>query len=95
VRISRTWLSSRWFARTWARRWQAVARVSELRLGEKVFTSGFADPNPWSNSAGTTELGVNWYWNEFFKICAFWLRAEFGDPVLFRPGGLQKNADMF
>ena len=75
--------------------WEAVARVSELRLGEKVFTSGFADPNLWSNSAITTELGVNWYWNEFFKIYAFWLHGEFGDPVQFRPGGFQKNADMF
>jgi phosphate-selective porin OprO/OprP len=75
--------------------WEAVARVSELRLDEKIFTGGFADPNLWSNSAITTELGVNWYWNEFFKIYAFWLHGEFGDPVNFRAGGFQKNADMF
>ena len=25
----------------------------------------------------------------------FWLHGEFGDPVQFRPGGFQKNADMF
>ena len=31
--------------------WEVVGRVSELRLGEKIFTSGFADPNLWSNQA--------------------------------------------
>ena len=42
-----------------------------------------------------TELGVNWYWNEYFKIYMFWLHSEFGSPVEYRPGGLQKSADMF
>jgi phosphate-selective porin OprO/OprP len=74
---------------------EAVARVSELRVGENVFTAGFADPNLWSNSAVTTELGANWYWNEHFKIYMFWLHANFGDPVAFRPGGFQRDADMF
>ncbi|AMV38285.1 porin [Planctomyces sp. SH-PL62] len=75
--------------------WELVARASELRLGEQIFSSGFADPNLWSNRAATTEVGVNWYWNEYMKIYGFWLHGEFGDPVLYRPGGLQKSADMF
>ena len=70
--------------------WEAVARVSELRLGSDVFTAGFADPNLWSNSAVTTELGLNWYWNEYFKMYIFWLHGEFGQPVEYRPGGFQK-----
>ena len=75
--------------------WEVAGRVSQLRLGEKVFTGGFADPNLWSNSAATTELGLNWYWNEYIKIYMFWLHGEFGDPVQYRPGGFQKTADMF
>jgi phosphate-selective porin OprO and OprP len=75
--------------------WEAVARFSELHLSEKIFTSGFADPNLWSNSATTTELGMNWYWNEYVKLYAFWLHGEFGEPVQFRPGGFQKTTDMF
>jgi len=75
--------------------WEVVGRVSELRLGEKIFTSGFADPNLWSNQAVTTELGMNWYWNEYVKMYMFWLHGNFGDPVQYRPGGLQKTADMF
>ncbi len=75
--------------------WEVVGRVSELRLGEKIFTAGFADPNLWSNEAVTTELGVNWYWNEYIKMYMFWLHGEFGEPVQYRPGGFQKGADMF
>lgn len=75
--------------------WEATGRVSRLSLGEKVFTGGFADPNVWSNSATTTELGMNWYWNDYVKFYAFWLHGEFGEPVKFRPGVAQKAVDMF
>ena len=75
--------------------WELVGRVSELHLGEQVFTAGLADRNRWSNQAVTTELGANWYWNEYAKIYMFWLHADFGDPVQYRPGGFQKAADLF
>jgi phosphate-selective porin OprO/OprP len=75
--------------------WEVAGRVSELGLGNQIFTGGFADPNLWSNRAVTTELGMNWYWNEYVKMYMFWLHGDFGDPVAFRPGGLQKTADMF
>jgi phosphate-selective porin OprO/OprP len=39
--------------------WDAVVRVSELGLGKNVFSDGIANPNLWSNSAVTTEAGVN------------------------------------
>ncbi len=75
--------------------WEAVARVSELQVGRDIFTAGFADPSLWSNSALTTELGVNWYWNEHFKIYMFWLHGDFADPVLVRPATFQRSSDMF
>lgn len=75
--------------------WEAVARFSELRLGREIFTGGFADPDQWSNSAQTTEVGMNWYWNDYIKIYTFWLHGEFGEPVLYRPGRYQQTADMF
>jgi phosphate-selective porin OprO/OprP len=74
--------------------WEAAGRVSRLRLGSDVFEGGLADPNLWSSSATTTELGVNWYWNEYLKWYLFWLHADFGSPVQFRPGDRQKTADM-
>ena len=75
--------------------WEVAGRVSRLGLGEEIFKAGFADPNLWSNSATTTELGLNWYWNEYIKVYMFWLHGEYGEPVLYRPGGFQKSSDMF
>jgi len=75
--------------------WEAVVRVSQLQIGDSIFTAAFADPRLWSNSATTTELGLNWYWNEYTKVYAFWLHGNFGDPVAFRPGDLRTTADMF
>ena len=75
--------------------WEVAGRVSELALGKEIFSGGFSDPNLWSNRATTTELGLNWYWNEYVKVYMFWLHGDFGSPVQYRPGGLQKSADMF
>ncbi|MEO6811787.1 MAG: porin [Isosphaeraceae bacterium] len=75
--------------------WEVVGRVSDLRLGESIFTGGFADPNLWSKQATSTEDGVNWYWNEYIKLYMFWLHGRFGDPVQYRPGGSQLTAEMF
>lgn len=74
---------------------EVAGRVAQLKLGEQVFTSGLADPSLWSKSVVTTELGVNWYWNEYVKLYTFWLHGEFGEPVQYRPGRFQKSADMF
>ncbi|MBX7103566.1 MAG: OprO/OprP family phosphate-selective porin [Gemmataceae bacterium] len=74
--------------------WEFAGRVAQLKLGDEVFQAGFADANTWSNSVVTTELGVNWYWNEYIKMYMFWLHGDFGDPVQFRPGQFQKSADM-
>ena len=75
--------------------WEAVARVSRLGLGDQIFKGGFADPNLWSNSAITTEVGLNWYWNRYVKVSTFWLHGAFGEPVTYRPGDRHNNADMF
>ena len=74
--------------------WELTGRFSQLVIGEEIFDSGFADPKTWSNSVTTTEVGVNWYWNEYIKFYLFWLRGEFGDPVQYRPGEYQRSADM-
>jgi phosphate-selective porin OprO/OprP len=75
--------------------WELAGRVSRLGLGDEVFLAGFADPRLWSDSATTTELGLNWYWNEYIKIYAFWLHGQFGDAIQSRPGIFLDRADMF
>ena len=74
--------------------WELAGRVAQLRLGEQVFSGGLANRDLWSNSATTTELGMNWYLNEYLKVYTFWMRGEFGDKVQYRPDKYQKTADM-
>lgn len=74
--------------------WELAGRVSQVQMNDRVFTGGFADPAIWSNDATTTELGLNWYLNEYLKVSMFWLRAEFGSPVQYRAGRLQEAVDM-
>ncbi|MFO0927830.1 MAG: porin [Gemmataceae bacterium] len=75
--------------------WELAGRVSQLRVGEAIFTHQFADPALWSNTATTTEVGLNWYWNDYVKFYLFWLHGQFGEPVQYRPGVAQKAVDMF
>lgn len=75
--------------------WEAVGRVSELHFGQEVFDLGLADPQRWSSGATTTELGLNWYWNEHFKVYMFWLHGAFDDPVLYSRGDRRDAVDMF
>ena len=75
--------------------WELQGRFSSLNMGQQVFTGGLADQNLWTNHLYTTDLGVSWYLNEYAKIYLDWEHAVFGDPVLYRPGGLQKTSDLF
>jgi phosphate-selective porin OprO/OprP len=70
-------------------------RYSALNMGKQVFTAGLADPNLWSDSAYIVDTGINWYWNQFFKVYFDWQYAGFGSPVTFRAGPGQKNINMF
>lgn len=75
--------------------WELASRVSHLGLGESVFRDGLADPHVWSDQATTTELGMNWYWNEYIKMYMFWLHGDFGSPLQVSPGRFEETADMF
>ena len=74
---------------------EVVGRYNYLNIGQEVFTNGLADRNLWTNQLYTTDLGVNWYWNQFLKVYIGWQHAGFGDPVLFAPGRMQKTSDQF
>ncbi len=76
---------------------ELVARYNSLALGEEVFTRNLADPNLWANSLYTTDLGFNWYLNEYIKILFTWEHAVFDDPVQFNvnPIRRQLTSDLF
>jgi phosphate-selective porin OprO/OprP len=74
--------------------WEVVTRVSRIHLGDEFFNAGFADETLWANEATTTELGANWYWNDFTKFYFFWLHADFNKPIQYRAGEKENSASM-
>ncbi len=75
--------------------WEVTARYSQLDLGSDVFTAGLADPHLWSNHAKMTDLGLNWYLNQFVKVLFDWEHATFGNPVLATGGHFRESSDLF
>jgi phosphate-selective porin OprO/OprP len=73
---------------------EVYGRFAELALSEKAFSSGFADPNLWSNQAQTLDLGLNWYLNFYTKIYLDWQHSMFGTPVLAGPGQYRSTQNL-
>ena len=74
---------------------EPTARFSELSIGSQVFTSGFADPNLWTNQVSMVNVGLNWYLNKFVKIYFDWEHAMYASPVLYSPGHFMTMNDLF
>ena len=74
---------------------EVEARYSEIMLGSEVFSAGLADPNQWTNHVRMTDVGLNWYLNEYVKFYIDWQHAMFGSPVVYAPGKWQLNSDLF
>ena len=75
--------------------WETVFRYADLSLGREVFTAGLADPNNWTNRLYATDLGINWYWNQYIRVLFDWQHAGFGTPVYYRPGRFASASDLF
>ena len=75
--------------------WEVGGRYNWLGLGDDVFTRGLADPDLWTNRVSTIDVGLNWYLTQYVKVAIFWEHAEFGSPVLYRPGARQLTSDLF
>jgi phosphate-selective porin OprO/OprP len=71
------------------------ARYDDFRVGNEIFTAGFADPNLWTNRVQTIDAGVNWYLNMFVRIQFDWQHSIFASPVPYRPGAFQSSSDLF
>ncbi|MFO0948302.1 MAG: porin [Planctomycetota bacterium] len=75
--------------------WEPFARYNYLHIGRDIFNLGFSNPDLYANQLYTTDVGFNWYLTQYFKFVFQWEHAEFDQPVAFRPGARQINADMF
>lgn len=63
--------------------WELAARYNALDVSDAVFTAGFANPQNWSRTVSSIDLGVNWYWTQSIKTFMGWQHNVFGTPVLF------------
>jgi phosphate-selective porin OprO/OprP len=75
--------------------WEVTARYSELRLDDRVFTAGLADPKLWTNQVRMIDVGANWYLNQFVKVYFDWEHPFFEDPVTSTRGKFRKSNDLF
>ncbi|MBX3413753.1 MAG: hypothetical protein KF708_13765 [Pirellulales bacterium] len=71
------------------------ARYDEFVVGDEIFSGGLADGNEWTNRVQTIDAGLNWYLNKFTKIYFDWQHAHFAQPIPYRPGGVQRESDLF
>lgn len=74
---------------------ELVGRYNFMNIGRDIFNARLANPNDWTNQVWLTDLGLNWYPNQFIKFFLGWEHAEFGDPVLFAPNRHQLTSDLF
>lgn len=73
---------------------EGFARYSNLVLGNNVLTSGVAKPGS-ASGVNTTDVGFNWYLNQYIKIVFDWQHANFNSPVRLSPTRAIRNEDMF
>ncbi|WP_397568646.1 OprO/OprP family phosphate-selective porin [Schlesneria sp. T3-172] len=68
---------------------EVFGRYSNLKLGQQVFSADLANPNDWTNNAGITDIGFNWYLNRYVRMTFDWQHSMFASPVL-----LNKEKDL-
>ena len=76
---------------------ELMSRFNYLALDNRIFTSGMVDSaggNVWTNRVDLTDLGVNWYPNQWIKCSLLWEHAQFGNAVTYRPGQTSSYNDM-
>ena len=74
---------------------EGYARYSNLVLGSNVLTSHVASPLGNASGVNATDVGVNWYLNQYVKIVFDWQHGMFNAPVMLAPERAIKTEDMF
>jgi phosphate-selective porin OprO/OprP len=74
---------------------ELFSRVSNLQLGNQIFTDNLANPALWSNRATAVDTGVNWYLNNYVRIYIDWQHAMFGSPVFLGTNHFTKHENLY
>ncbi len=74
---------------------ELFSRVSNLQLGNQIFTNNLANPALWSNNATAVDTGINWYLNNYVRIYLDWQHAMFGSPVFLGTNHFTKHENLY
>jgi phosphate-selective porin OprO/OprP len=69
-------------------------RFAYFNIGGNAFIAGLADPNLWTSTASATDIGLNWYPNNYTKVYLDWQHAMFGRSVFDGPHAFHKTSDL-
>ena len=72
-------------------------RFSYLRFGDALFDRDIADENEWTDEVAMTDIGFNWYLNQYVKFYFNWQHAAYQEPVLINEdtGAFTKSNDLY
>jgi phosphate-selective porin OprO/OprP len=74
---------------------ELYARFANIQLGDQIFTGGIANPQYWTNRASATDIGTNWYLNNYVRIYLDWQHAMFGSPVFLDTNKYTKHENLY
>lgn len=74
---------------------ELFARYAYARLGDQVYSNGLVNAKDWSNQAGVTDVGVNWYLNHYTKLTFDYQYSNFGRPVTWGPNQFSSFCNIF
>jgi phosphate-selective porin OprO/OprP len=60
---------------------EVFGRFSNLGLSNNVFSDHLANGAIFANNVSATDIGVNWYLNEYVKVVFDWQHSSFNNPV--------------
>jgi phosphate-selective porin OprO/OprP len=77
---------------------EAFGRYSNVGLSNNVFSDHLANSALFSNNMGATDIGVNWYLNQYVKLIFDWQHSMYNNPVSLTGaagGNMVRDLDMF
>ncbi len=75
--------------------WEIFARYNHMDIGSQIFTNGIASADGNANRVWMSDIGFNWYLNQWTKVVFDWEHAEFNMPVIYAPGKKQTTSNEF
>jgi len=74
--------------------WEIFGRYNYMDIGNQVFTNGIASSNGNANRLWMSDVGFNWYLNQWTKVVFDWNYDAFNRPVLYATGKTQTYSNM-